>query len=176
MSAGTALLRALRRELARRADPGKAAAMRAYMKSPMPYYGVQTPDLREILRETFDAHPMPDAVAWRAAALAIWRGARFREERYAAISLTGRKEYAPFQTLATLPMYEEMIVTGAWWDYVDGIASNRLGPLLRVRPATMKRRMRQWSRCDDLWKRRAAILCQLGCKNETDRNLLYGCI
>ncbi len=27
-----------------------------------------------------------------------------------------------FQDLDALPMYEEMIVTGAWWDYVDAIA------------------------------------------------------
>jgi hypothetical protein len=28
-------------------------------------------------------------------------------------------------------MYEELIVTGAWWDYVDDIASHRIGPILR---------------------------------------------
>ena len=54
--------------------------------------------------------------------LAIWRGARFREERYAAIELTGVRAARGFQTIDALPMYEEMIVTGAWWDYVDAIA------------------------------------------------------
>jgi 3-methyladenine DNA glycosylase AlkD len=69
-----------------------------------------------------------------------------------------------------------MIVTGAWWDYVDGIAAHRLGPLLQRHPAAMRRRMLAWSRCPDLWKRRASILCQLRFKEATDLELLYACI
>jgi len=176
MAASQILITALGHELRRRADPSKAPAMQAYMKSSMPYHGVPTQPLREIQRQVFAAHPLSDFETWRDTALALWRGARFREERYCAIGLTGFKAYERLQTLATLPMYEEMIVTGAWWDYVDGIASDRLGPLLRRHPAAMKRRMRQWSRCDNLWKRRAAILCQLTFKGDTDLELLYECI
>jgi 3-methyladenine DNA glycosylase AlkD len=73
-------------------------------------------------------------------------------------------------------MYEEMIVTGAWWDYVDAIAGHRLGLLLRRFPAPMRKQMLAWSRDQDLWKRRSAILCQLRFKGETDLELLYACI
>ncbi len=40
----------------------------------------------------------------------------------------------------------------------------------------MKRKMLAWSRSKDLWKRRTAILCQLGFKAATDLELLYECI
>ena len=40
----------------------------------------------------------------------------------------------------------------------------------------MKKAMLAWSKCDDLWKRRSAILCQLGMKEETDLDLLYRAI
>ncbi len=73
-------------------------------------------------------------------------------------------------------MYEEMIVSGAWWDFVDTIASKRLGALLLSYPVRMRKEMLKWSRCPDLWKRRAAILCQLGFKAGTDLVLLYACI
>jgi 3-methyladenine DNA glycosylase AlkD len=73
-------------------------------------------------------------------------------------------------------MYEEMIVTGAWWDLVDGIAAHRLGTLLRRFPREMNREMLAWSRSDDLWKRRSAILCQLTFKKATDLELLYAAI
>jgi len=36
--------------------------------------------------------------------------------------------------------------------------------------------MSQWSKCDDLWKRRTSILCQLSAKHATDLKLLYDCI
>jgi 3-methyladenine DNA glycosylase AlkD len=40
----------------------------------------------------------------------------------------------------------------------------------------MRRKMLSWSKSDNLWKRRTAILCQLGFKAETDLELLYSCI
>lgn len=146
------------------------------MKSAMPYYGVPTPQLRKLCKQVFVQHPLEDYRAWHAAARGLWRSAKFREERYAAIELTEVKRYAAFQALKTLPLYEEMIVTGAWWDFVDVIASHRLGYLLRQHPTEMKPRMRAWSRDANMWKRRSAILCQLGCKQDTDLKLLYACI
>jgi 3-methyladenine DNA glycosylase AlkD len=86
------------------------------------------------------------------------------------------KRFDRFQDLAALPMYEEMIVTGAWWDLVDGIAGHRLGLLLRRFPREMRGQMLAWSRSGDLWKRRSAILCQLTFKKTTDLELLYATI
>jgi 3-methyladenine DNA glycosylase AlkD len=176
MVAGVALLAILRRELRRAADPARAPAMQAYMKSAMLYHGVPAPVLRAVCRRVFAGHDISEPARWRRDVLGLWRGARYREERYGAIALTGDRRAAPFQTLATLPMYEEMIVTGAWWDYVDDIATHRLGGLLRRYPSAMARRMRAWSRSPDLWKRRSAILCQITFKADTDLELLYACI
>jgi 3-methyladenine DNA glycosylase AlkD len=170
------LLALLRKELSRAGDPKKRAPMQAYMKSTMPYWGVQTVELRAISRRLFAAHRLETAAEWRETCLKIWRAAKYREERYAAIELTGFKYYREWQTLDTLPMYEEMIVTGAWWDYVDVIASGRLGPLLRKYPGRMRNKMLQWSRSRNLWKRRSAILCQLSFKSETGLDLLYAAI
>jgi 3-methyladenine DNA glycosylase AlkD len=167
---------ALREELARVAIPEKARGMQAYMKSAMPYLGVPAPALRVACTKVFAAFPLPTEAAWRKAVLSLWRGAEHREERYAAIELTGDRRACAFQTMETLPMYEEMIVTGAWWDYVDGIASHRLGHLLAGYPREMKGAMLSWSRSSDLWKRRSSILCQLRFKERTDLRLLYACI
>ncbi len=93
-----------------------------------------------------------------------------------AIELAGYPAYREFRTLDALPMYEEMITSGAWWDYVDSIASHRLGELLRRHPAKMRGVLRKWAKSDDIWKRRSAILAQLGFKGDTDLVLLYDCI
>jgi 3-methyladenine DNA glycosylase AlkD len=170
------LLATLRRELAAAADPGRAPLMQAYMKSAMPYHGVSSPRRRFVCRTVFAGVDFPSAEAWRRAVLSIWRRASHREERYAAIELTEIRRFTPFQTIGALPMYEEMIVTGAWWDYVDAIATHRLGFLLRRYPAAMRRKMLTWSRSKDMWKRRSAILCQIQFKKDTDLDLLYACI
>lgn len=150
--------------------------MQAYMKSAMPYHGVPAPLLREVCREIFSDVGFDSASDWRAQVLSLWRNARFREERYAALYLSGDKRARDFQTPGAVKMYEELIVTGAWWDYVDTVASNSLGPILRNYPAPMRRKMLAWSKCNDLWKRRSSILCQLGSKDQADLELLYTCI
>jgi 3-methyladenine DNA glycosylase AlkD len=146
------------------------------MKSETPYLGVKTPSRQRVCQALFKTVTFPTAESWRNAVLGLWRRAKYREERYAAIDLSGFRKFDSFQTLEALPMYEEMIVTGAWWDYVDELASRRLGPLLRRYPRAMRRRMLAWSKSKDLWKRRSAILCQLGFKAETDLALLYAAI
>jgi 3-methyladenine DNA glycosylase AlkD len=170
------LLAEVRRELARAADPVRAPAMQAYMKSAMPFRGVAGPAQARICTAVFSRHPLPDFDAWRDTALALWRGATYREERYAALMLTGARRYQAFQRLETIPMYEELIVTGAWWDFVDLIASRRIGPLLAAHPRPLSALMRRWSRDRNMWKRRTAILCQLSFKHDTDARLLFACI
>ena len=83
--------------------------MKVYMKSEMPYRGVQTPLRRQICRDLFRSHPLPDKQAWLDAVLDLWRNASYREERYVAIELAAAKAYRPFRTLDTLPLFEEMI-------------------------------------------------------------------
>ena len=170
------LLTKLRKALRKVANPTKAVAMQAYMKSAMPYHGVQTPLFRQVCREVFSEVSFDNASQWREQVLSLWRNARFREERYAALFLSGDKRAREFQTPAAVKVYEEFITTGAWWDYVDTIASNSLGPILTKYPTPMRRKMLAWSECDDLWKRRSSIICQLGFKGQTDLELLYACI
>ena len=170
------LAHTLRAKLTEAADPARAPGMQAYMKSAMPYLGVSTVPLRQVCKTVFAGLSWPDAAAWRKDVLAIWRSARFREERYAAIELTGVRAARAFQQMDALPMYEEMIVDGAWWDYVDAIATQRLWTLLRNDRAAMKAAMLTWSRDENMWKRRSAILCQIKAKDATDLDLLYACI
>jgi 3-methyladenine DNA glycosylase AlkD len=150
--------------------------MQAYMKSEMPYHGVSAPLLRQSCRKIFADLELKSRADWRHHVLGLWRGATHREERYVAIALTGHKCASEYQTPAAMPVYEEIIVSGAWWDYVDDVASHRVGPILREYPAPMKKKMLAWSQSPNMWKRRTSIICQLGFKQDTDLDLLYACI
>lgn len=170
------LVAAIRDGLAELADPERALAMQAYMKSEMPFRGVQKPARAAMARQLFAAHPLPDLDTWQDTALRLWRDADYREERYLAIALTGDRRYRLHQVPAVIPMYIEMISTGAWWDYVDEIAARRIGPLLRSQLETVRPIILDWSRATDLWLRRTSIICQLGAKQETDLDLLTECL
>jgi 3-methyladenine DNA glycosylase AlkD len=174
--ASMALIDAVRTALRGVADPAKAPGMQRYMKSEMPYLGVSSQPLRAAVREVFASHALGSYEAWHDTVLALWRTASYREERYAALELAGWKAYRDHRARRdVLRLYEELVVTGAWWDYVDGIASHRVGELLVAHPRWTAHRMRQWSRSPDMWKRRTSILCQLRRKADTDLELLYEC-
>src|SRR5262245_13894732 len=98
------LVRTVRDALAEVADPVKAPQMQAYMKSSMPYRGVSAPVLKHLCREAFRAHPPTSEGEWQQVVLELWRNAKYREERYAAVLLTQDRAYREFRTFSSLPM------------------------------------------------------------------------
>ncbi|MXZ14433.1 MAG: DNA alkylation repair protein [Acidimicrobiales bacterium] len=176
MTANTQLVDDIRRALADNANPGKAEGMRAYMKSEMPYRGVQKPARRKLVNAALRAHPFDDKTVWQSTVFELWRSAEYREERYIALDIAGAPSCRAFRTLDTLPMFEEFVVTGAWWDYVDDVATHRLRELLEHYPSDMAGQMRSWSHGEDMWKRRSSIICQINRKDQTDLDLLFDCI
>jgi len=162
----------IRAAMSAQADAERAKAQQAYMKSTMPFHGVTMPEVRTISRRAFAALDGAGCERWRDEVLDMWRGAEFREERYAAVMLAGDRRYAACRTPGAMPMLEEMVVTGAWWDHVDSVA-HVIGEILRHHPQPMKPLMRAWSTDADLWKRRVSIICQVSLKKDTDLGLLY---
>jgi 3-methyladenine DNA glycosylase AlkD len=147
--------------------------MQAYMKSEMPYLGVAVPAVRAVTKAAAREHLPISVIHLGATATALWRGATYREHRYAATELT-RLRMAD-GALALLPLYEEMIVTGAWWDHVDAVGP-RLGQLLASHPASLRPVLLVWSQAADRWLRRASIIAQIGAKVRTEVDLLSSVI
>jgi 3-methyladenine DNA glycosylase AlkD len=164
-----ALVAAVRTALRSAADPERVGRMQAYLKTTEPCLGVRLPEVRRLTREAATADPPATAADVGRAAGVLWREAAYREERYAAIALTGLP--VARGALQLLPLHEEMITTGAWWDLVDGIAG-RICDLLSAHPAQLGPVLREWARSPDRWLRRSAIIAQLGAEERIDRALL----
>jgi 3-methyladenine DNA glycosylase AlkD len=168
----------LRQTLAAQADPLQAGPMQAYMKSALPFLGIAAPLRRKLTFEVVKKQPLASTAALSQAMLQLWRQARFREERYAATELARLGVHKKWLALDLVPVFEEMIVSGAWWDHCDEISGNGIQSLLLAFPAQMKPLLRRWSKSNDLWLRRTAMLCQRGIKAKDgfDAVLLYDCI
>ena len=156
------LVGAVRTGIAALADRAKAAPMQAYMKSAMPYRGVTARPLSRFCKELFDRERLDTEDDWHEAVLALWDGARFREERYAATTLARHRHYREHQQPHTLDLYRHLVVTGAWWDHVDEVATHLVRGLLERHPDAITPHLHDWARDDDLWVRRSAIVCQVG--------------
>jgi len=167
------------RELEKAGDPDLAKGQQAYLKSTMPLRGISAPQLKATLRPLLadPAYLLTGRDEWEATVRRLWDAARFREERYAALAISGHRLYRHWaQDRSAMPLYRHLIESGAWWDLVDEIAAHRVGPVLRAHPETESDRMRSWATAGNMWVRRAAILSQLSSKDETDRQLLLDCI
>lgn len=164
-----ALLEAIRAQLRGRADPVRAAGAQAYMRSAMPSLGVRVPEVRGLTAAAVARYPFGSGDQLRATVLELWRTAGFREERYAAIELTAGRLVAT--DLHMLPVYEEIIRYGAWWDFADGVAG-RICALLQAHRPEMTGLILGWSTDPDFWIRRASLTAQLKAKASTDPELL----
>lgn len=171
------LVDVIRADLAGHGDPERAAGQRAYMKSAIPYHGLTTLELNARLKPILAGHVLPDRASWEAAIRILWDEVTHREQWYAAIAIARHRPYGTWrESLESLPLYEHMIRTGAWWDVCDLIAQELVGVTLLANREDVTPVMRAWSHDDHLWIRRVSILSQLKFKENTDRDLLSDCI
>lgn len=170
----SALVVAVRAALASAGDPVRAAGQQAYMKSAMPYRGLTSPELRALLRPLLaDPSLAPSSRAeWETDVRALWDAAAYREERFAALALSGHRVARPWQDPEALALYRHLVETGAWWDFVDVVAADRVGPILWRHREVVTPVLRADAVDDHLWVRRTAILAQLKHREETDLDLL----
>lgn len=160
----------IQKEMAKKSDPDKAIEMAAYMKTEMPFYGVQKPERVPIYKELQKKFIPSDQNQYRKNVLALW-SLPHREEKYAAL------EYATaFRTYATpeaIPLFRHLIEDGAWWDFVDPIAINLVGhALIKFRP-DLHKEIIEWSSDQNMWIRRTSLICHNHHKKQTDEKLLF---
>jgi 3-methyladenine DNA glycosylase AlkD len=166
------LVRGIRASLAGAGHPDRAAAQQRYMKSEMPFRGITSPELRALLRPLLAAFAPASREEWEATVRELWDGATHREERYAALAVARHRAARPWLDVDSVPLVRHLVVTGAWWDLVDDVATHLAGRALASHPDDMTPVVRAWAVEADPWLRRTAVICQLGRKGDTDLALL----
>ena len=164
------LVQFVRQELAKIADPEKSAPMQRYMRSEIPFLGINKPERVKVVRRIKKCFPPEDRRGWEEAVLALWK-LPHREERYVALDYLalGKQFHDP----ESLTLMKRLIREGAWWDFVDFVASQVLSPTLLNYRAEVAPVMEQWIDDEDMWVRRAALLSQLKHKDAMDERQLF---
>ena len=160
----------VKQQLSSAADPEKAVKMAVYMKTEMPFYGVQSGQRREIAKKVKRKFAVESREAYEEVVLGLWN-LPHREEKYIAISLA--RLHRRFIGPDSLPLYEKLIREGAWWDFVDEVAVNLVGVSLLADPGAVWPIIDRWIDDRDMWIRRSAILCQNKHKRLTDSRRLF---
>lgn len=156
--------------LAEQANPAKAAGMQAYMKTEMPFYGVQKPARTAILRHLEREFAPADRDEYQRLVIALWE-LPHREEKYLAQALA--LAFGEFIVPDSLAIYERFIDEGAWWDFVDETATHMIRRLVLDHPDVTWPVVEPWIDHEFMWRRRTAIICQVGAKDRTDSDRLF---
>lgn len=165
----TSIVSVLTEALLPHVEPGRAVAQQAYMKTTQPFLGVRAPQVRKVTKELAAELELNTAESRLHAATELFSGATHREHWYAAGELCNHRLVKG--RLEFFPLYERMILEGAWWDIVDG-CSRRFGELLLANPEIMEPLLRAWATDEFMWKRRMSMIAQLHSGANTNTELL----
>ena len=152
------------------ADPEKAPAMQAYMKTDMPFYGVKKEGRAPILRDLVREFRPDSADTYRALVLALW-SLGHREEKYMALGVA--RHFTAHIVPPQIDLYRRLITEGAWWDLVDEVATHLIRRLVVGYPLDAWLVVDRWIDDEDMWLRRTALICQVGAKEHTDPDRLF---
>ncbi|WP_148717378.1 DNA alkylation repair protein [Chitinolyticbacter meiyuanensis] len=151
-------------------DAADAAAMRRYMRDQFDFAGVKTPQRRALSQPLIaTARRGLTEVERLETAARLWQQP-WRECQMVACDLLADR--AQSLSAAALPLLDTLIDSKSWWDSVDGLAAQVLGPLVAQHPALLPT-LDVWAAGERLWHRRAAILFQLGYGANTDAERLF---
>jgi 3-methyladenine DNA glycosylase AlkD len=144
--------------------------MAAYLKTDMPFYGVQKAGRVQIARTIRQTFRPTTRRTYQRAVEALWN-LPHREEKYLAIHTAHL--FPSFVDLNSLSLYERLIREGGWWDLVDETAIMLIGRVWLQQRDNVGPIMDRWIQDPDPWIRRAALIAQVRHKQRTDDQRLF---
>ena len=150
-------------------DPEAAVAMRAYMRDQFDFVGIQSAARTAIARDAFAGLGRPTADDVLAFAHESWARPE-RDHQYVAARLLRR--HVTLLDATAIDDLRTLTITKSWWDTVDELSRNVVGPLVLAHPELVEV-MDRWIDDDDLWLARTAILHQGTSKAATDADRLF---
>jgi 3-methyladenine DNA glycosylase AlkD len=169
-----AFARAVSKLLVPIGDPALRPWMKAYLKNQYEFLGIKTPVRRAFTAKVIRRQKGAIAADLLRSARLLWECPE-REYQYVAIDLLGRHVRA--LNTRQIPALFRLVKKKSWWDTTDSFAAGVIGPIVRnarLKSPDIQRVMDKALQSPNMWVRRTAILHQLGWRNETDSQRLFG--
>ena len=156
-------------QFSKQANKENAAGMKAYMLHQFIFFGIKTPLRDSIVKAHIKKHPLNDMAAIEKIVKELWAMPN-RELSYFAIDVfaANKKLWTP----ASIALIEYCITNKSWWETVDTIASEWLGPYFKIFPEQIFPVTKKWNQSENIWLQRSSLLFQKSYKKETDTALL----
>lgn len=144
--------------------------MSKYMKNLFPFHGIKKP-LRAELEKPFIAEWKKCSYAKLNEILTTLWNLPEREFQYTALVLLRASKI--WKHKESLELTEWLVLNKSWWDTVDAIAAQILGPYFTAHPENRNNKIKEWKHSDNLWLNRCTLIFQLKYREKTDVQLLF---
>lgn len=146
----------------------EAEKMSAYMRNKFPFLGIKKPLRASLQKDFIKQWKKAKEIDWNFI-FKLWDLSE-REFQYFAIdlvvSLVNELQKNDINNI------EKLITTKSWWDTVDILSTKSVGKICEKYPKLKENTIINWSKSQNIWLKRSAILFQLKYKEKTDTNLL----
>ena len=145
-----------------------AEKMSAYMQNKFPFLGIKKPLSSSLQKEFIKQWKKTKEINWDFI-FKLWDLPE-REFQYFAIdlivSLVNELQKNDINKI------EKLIITKSWWDTVDILSTKAVGKICEKYSELKENTIINWSKSENMWLKRSAILFQLKYKEKTDTILL----
>lgn len=159
----------LREDLEDLADPDRVEQMESYLRGKFACLGLTSANCTIAAKPLLKAVPKASEDELFDLARACWDEPE-REFHY--VGANALRRGAKNLSVDSLPKVRYFIENNSWWDTVDNLASNTIGPLL-INHAELRAEMETWILDSNIWVARTALIYQLKYKDQTDEDQLF---
>lgn len=150
-----------------------AAQQKAYLKNKFEHFGIKSPVRRTISKRLLAKETLPTREEIPFIIKELWNQKQ-REFHHFGLDLCAK--YVRNIEQKELLLYEFMVTHNSWWDTVDFIAVNLMGPYFRKFESDIDLKVNEWIGSDNLWLQRCSLIFQLKYKDYTNTDRLSYCI
>jgi 3-methyladenine DNA glycosylase AlkD len=166
-------LKTLQSEFESHANPKIAAQQKAYMRNQFEYFGIKTPQRREIQKSFLSKEFLPKKSEAFQIVKTLWQKPQRDYQHFAQeLAFKYKKELEK----EDIQLFEFMIINKSWWDTIDFIAPKFLNQYFKSFPKKRDFYVEKWLESENIWLQRSAILFQLKDKEKVDTHLLTSII
>jgi 3-methyladenine DNA glycosylase AlkD len=166
-------LKTLQSEFEIHSNPKIAAQQKAYMRNQFEYFGIKTPQRREIQKPFLSKEFLPKKSELTEIVKILWQKPQ-RDYQHFAQELVFK--YKKELEKKDIELFEFMIMNKSWWDTIDFIAPKLVNQYFKAFPEERDIYIRKWLDSENIWLQRSAILFQLKDKEKIDTHLLTSII
>jgi 3-methyladenine DNA glycosylase AlkD len=149
------------------ANAENAGWMRKYMRDQFPFLGIKKPEREQVFSELYRLYGNPTEFIETSKYLF---SKPEREFQYIAMDYVRKSKSAWDERVPLL--VEEWIGQESWWDVVDVLGPQIMGPYFLKFPAQRAYWIQRWMASGNFWLQRVCLVFQLNYKGKTDRDLL----